>query len=257
MSIKQEFNQECLSIITSRKKLQEPQLVSALIKVLNKKLSVKSSKYHQKIVLFSGYKRELCDILVIIKQKGQFRFSFIQNKNMTNNLRYAGLGKFKIDKGQHYLLTQFPSIFINGIKSDILKNHKFKTITTYSVFYKINGMLDFDLSAAVETQQTTKTKVLHNYQKLTYKNKEYLSYKNCDEIENNLDFGEIITKHDQQYYELAKIVSTFNVNKKELIEFFNDDNIKFYDLNNNIDYNDYHNLIVKNLLLVDMDKLER
>lgn len=257
MSIKQEFNQECVSMIASGKNLLEPQLVSALIKVLNKNLNIKSFKYHQKKVSFSGYKRELCDILIILKQSGQFRFSFIQNKNMTNNLKYAGLGKFKIDKGQHCLLTQFKTFFINGVKSDILKNHTFKTITTYSVFYKVNNMFDFDLSAAVETQKITKTQVLHNYQKLTYKNKEYISHKNGDEIESNLEFGEIITKHDQQYRELLKIVNTFNVDKKELIDFFDDNNIDLYDKQNDIDCNDYQNLVAKNLLLVDIDKLQK
>lgn len=257
MSIKQEFNKECLQMKASSKKLKEPQLINALINVLNKKSKIKTAKYHQQIVSFSNCKRELCDILVIIKQNRQYRFLFVQNKNMTNNLKYLGLGKFKIDKGQHYLLTQFPRIFINGIKSDILKNHKFKTITTYSVFYKINGMLDFDLSAAVETQQITKTQVSHNYKQLTYKNNEYISHINCDEIQNNLEFGEIITKHDQQYRELLKIVNTFNVDKKELIDFFDDDNIDLCGNQNYIDCNDYQNLVVKNLLLVDIAKLKK
>lgn len=257
MSIKQEFNRECLQKNVLGKKLKEPQLINALINVLNKKSKIKVAKYHQQIVSFSNYKRELCDILVIIKQKGQYRFSFVQNKNMTNNLKYLGLGKFKIDKGQHYLLTQFPRIFINGIKSDILKNHKFKTITTYSVFYKTNNMFDFDLSAAVEINKINKTQALHNYQKLTYKNKECISHKNCDEIENNLEFGEIITKYDQQYRELLKIVNTFNVDKKELIDFFDYNNIDLYDKQNYIDCNDYQNLVVKNLLLVDIDKLQK
>ena len=76
-------------------------------------------------------------------------------------------------------------------------------------------------------------------------------------IENNLDFGEIITKYDQQYRELLKIVNTFNVDKKELIDFFDDNNIDMYDKQNYIDCNDYQNLVVKNLLLVDIDKLQK
>ena len=142
MNIKQEFNRECLKIKARGKKIKEPQLINALINVLNSKPKIISARYHQKIVSFSGYKRELCDILLIIKQKNQYRFSFVQNKNMTNNINYSGLSKFKINEGQHFLLTQFPTVFINGIKSNILKNHAYKTITTYSVFYKINNIID-------------------------------------------------------------------------------------------------------------------
>lgn len=251
MNIEQEFNRECLKI--TGKKLKEPQLINALINVLNSKPKIISARYHQKIVSFSGYKRELCDILLIIKQKNQYRFSFVQNKNMTNNINYSGLGKFKINEGQHFLLTQFPTVFINGIKSNILKNHTYKTITSYSVFYKINNIIDFDLSAAIETQKINKTQALHNYQKLSYSNNEYISYKSCDEIENKLEFGEVITKYSQQYRELINIIKTFNINTEKLITFFNDDNIMFYDNENNIDCKDHHNLTIKNLLLVDLD----
>ena len=88
---------------------------------------------------------------------------------------------------------------------------------------------------------------------MSYSNNEYISYKSCDEIENKLEFGEVITKYSQQYRELINIIKTFNINTEKLITFFNDDNIMFYDNENNIDCKDHHNLTIKNLLLVDLD----
>lgn len=262
MSIKNKFNVECYNIIKNSR-IKEIQLIDILLKILSQYKFVKAVKYHQKRVSFNKSKikivRELCDILLVLKINGEYRFSFIQNKNMVYNNVYKGLGAFKHDKGQHYLLTNFPTININGIKSDILKNHKYKTITTYSVFYKdYQNEFDFDLSAAIETNTSNyKTLATHNFTKFTKSANEVISYKHCSEIETDLCFGEKINFQSQSFNDLLSIIKTFDVDAEYLNQFFENNAINNYTVYRKETSNDYINLCVKNLLFIDIDRIEK
>lgn len=259
MSFKDQFNKECLA--KNKISPKEPQLIDILLNVASNYKFIKATKYHQKRVVFHVNKnkitRELCDILLVLKINGEFRFSFIQNKNAVNKKNYNGLGTFKYNKGQHDLLTLYPTITINGIKSDILKYHQYKTITSYSVFYRdTHGQFDLDLASAIETDtKTYKSLATHNYNNLTKTNNEVLAYKSLNEIKQILCFGEKVDLNSKSFRDLLAIIRTFNIDVEFLTEFFGKEELPKNNIYNIDTNSDYKNFRVKNLLLIDVDNM--
>ena len=210
MSLINTFN----TIINNRPtaKINEIRLVDDLISAIKQVYGKKcvAIKAHQNYAKFNGIKKELCDILLILKFKNHYRFSFIQNK-INKKVNYKGLGRFKVNIGQHYLLTEKPIIQFKDNQSNILQNCQYETITDYAVFYKnANGQYDCDLCSShkvcplsVKEKQNLVTKrkksktINHCFSATTlisqpHKLLEGLSYVNLDDIENNPYFGEPI-----------------------------------------------------------------
>lgn len=251
------------------KNLNEPMLVKELVCFCNKYPFINSYYLHQNYVNFNmngiNTVRELCDMLVIIKYKNYYRFSFIQNKKKFK--RYSGLGDFTIDSGQHYLLTNKKPMIINGIKTDILVNAKYDTVTTYSVFYLDKfGNIDFDLSSACSVVNKTNIKLKgtkrtakHRYTNLhlncSHYPKEFDSHKNICEIINCLEFGEVVFHCDEKTLrKLIQVASTFNINRNELKEFFEIQCDNFE--SNYDDCTEYIECIVSNMILINLKGLK-
>ena len=148
------------------------------------------------------------------------------------------MNKFSINCRQHYLLCAKPQIIINGIKSNILRNSQYDTITTYSVFYKDSkGCFDFDLASANSVicsrfksicSAITRSSYVASHRHVSKtedyatasKMRDVISYKNCDEIEEDLCFGEVLksddeNKKDELFYVIARFIE-----KDEFIDSF-------------------------------------
>lgn len=141
--------------------------------------------------------------------------------------KYKGLNNFKINCGQHHLLIGEFSITINGLESNLLKNNKYDTGTTYSVLYKDDkNMYNFDLSSAksvICNDCSNKNSMCciekgkyrwanHQYSQLQKGKDEYISHTNIEEILKNFIFGEKIRiqKDKEKLNELIKIMKTFD-----------------------------------------------
>lgn len=245
MSIKKEFNDAvnmyCKTNNKTKGKITEPELVKILVETLDLYPNIKSKMYHQKYVNFrvaSGpMRRELCDTLLIVKHKSYYRVSFVQNKKKIKN--YNGLGKFKINCGQHYLLQKkstFTPTVCSGIMpyvSNFIMSSKYDTVTTYSVFYlDKNHEFDLDLASACSVScgknakncngccaKTTNAdhdnKSLNSNFKNTYI--DYDSHLTLIEVEKYHEFGEVVSFKDFKT-KLMPLLSSFN--KDSISEFF-------------------------------------
>ncbi|MBN3490595.1 hypothetical protein JV173_03600 [Acholeplasma equirhinis] len=88
---------------------------------------------------------EVADLLIVSFSKSQIRYTLLQNKTMHNMSGYYGLGDFKINVRQHYLLTTKPLITPRGSSNylfpDILSSGILDSVSSYGVFYKVKNLI--------------------------------------------------------------------------------------------------------------------
>jgi len=266
--------------------LDEPKLVKLLISALKYFPNVHSYFCHQKYVKYSvnqspnPIRKELCDMLVVMKFKNYFRYSFIQNKNVIRKgkpQQYSGLCDFKANTGQHFMLLNRPQIIINGVQSNLLSKLKYDSATAYSVFFKNqNNDYDFDFSSvlnvdtAINNARTisypNRNKIInahHIWQHTHFINNnpfiDYIAIKNARDIENHHEFGEVVEFTDSFDPEFVRIIRTFKLDY-DAHKFFNGrlDNFdvpakeyKFDSKNDNVcDWQ------IKRLLLIDLSNFK-
>ncbi len=270
MSLRSSFNDEIkkkfdiLEVLDG--KVSEIKLLECLSDAINNSTNSKSKLITKKnFYLKSGVycKKELCDVLLVFKCSDHFRFSFIQLKKRMS--RYEGLDKFSIDCGQHYLMTTKPTIYLNGVHTNVLNNSDYDTITGYSVMYYNHNSseIEIDFSSAnlikcsCENKYSGhcfgKSNAYHLRERLYFKDaeeefSEVLSHQNIWDIENYTEFGEKAMFDDIQFHELLKILKTFKNN--EVFDFLGLNDYSSEDLVN--DFLDERQYFVKNLMLIDI-----
>ena len=266
--------------------LDEPKLVELLISTLKYFPNVHSYFCHQKYVKYSvnqspkPIRKELCDMLVVMKFKNYFRYSFIQNKNVIRKgkpQQYSGLCDFKANTGQHFMLLNRPPIIINGVPNTLLSKLKYDSATAYSVFFKNqNNDYDFDFSSVLNVDTA-----INNARTISYPNRnkiidahhicqqthfinnkpfiDYIAIKNARDIETYHEFEEVVKFTDEFDPEFVKIIRTFKLDY-DAYKFFNGnlDNFgppakeyKFDSKNDNVcDWR------IKRLLLIDVSNFK-